>query len=66
MYCNPRFKTKEQAYQTLFQYIEFYYNRKRMHGSLGYLSPFVLLSNLTENCFMTVHFLDRGPWSPKP
>lgn len=39
IYCNPRFKTKEQAYHALFQYIEFYYNRKRMHGSLGYLSP---------------------------
>ncbi len=39
IYCNPRFKNKEQAYQTLFQYIEFYYNRKRMHGSLEYLSP---------------------------
>ncbi|WP_340006865.1 IS3 family transposase [Paenibacillus sp. FSL K6-0276] len=39
IYCNPRFKTKEQAYQSLFQYIEFYYNRKRMHGALGYLSP---------------------------
>lgn len=39
IYCNARFKTKEQAYQALFQYIEFYYNRKRIHGALGYLSP---------------------------
>ncbi|MFD2876639.1 hypothetical protein ACFTAO_12800 [Paenibacillus rhizoplanae] len=23
----------------MYQYIEFYYNRKRMHGTLGYLSP---------------------------
>jgi len=39
IYCSPRFKNKEQAYTTLFQYIEFYYNRKRMHSALGYLSP---------------------------
>jgi putative transposase len=39
IYCNPRFKTQEQAYNAIFQYIEFYYNRKRMHSALGYLSP---------------------------
>jgi len=39
IYCNPRFKSHEQAYNAIFQYIEFYYNRKRMHGALGYLSP---------------------------
>ncbi|MEK3834671.1 IS3 family transposase [Paenibacillus sp. FSL R7-0128] len=39
IYCNPRFKNPEQAYDAIFQYIEFYYNRKRMHSSLGYLSP---------------------------
>ncbi|MEK5491417.1 IS3 family transposase [Paenibacillus sp. FSL R7-0297] len=39
IYCNPRFKNKEQAYTALFQYIEFYYNRKRIHSALGYLSP---------------------------
>ncbi|WP_340012747.1 IS3 family transposase [Paenibacillus sp. FSL E2-0202] len=48
IYCNPRFKTKEQAYQTLFQYIEFYYNRKRMHGALGYLSPVRFAEQLTR------------------
>lgn len=39
IYCNPRFKTPEEAYMAIYQYIEFYYNRKRMHGALGYLSP---------------------------
>ncbi|WP_150274715.1 IS3 family transposase [Paenibacillus tepidiphilus] len=39
IYCNPRFKTREQAYDAIFQYIELYYNRKRMHSALGYLSP---------------------------
>lgn len=34
-----RFKTKEQARQELYQYIEFWYNRKRIHSSLNYMSP---------------------------
>lgn len=38
VYCTT-FKTKQQAYDEIFQYIEFFYNRKRIHGSLGYLSP---------------------------
>ncbi|MNN09933.1 IS2 transposase TnpB [compost metagenome] len=39
IYCTPRFQTKEQAYTAIYQYIEFYYNRKRMHSALGYMSP---------------------------
>jgi putative transposase len=39
IYCNPVFKTKKQAYTAIYQYIEFFYNRKRIHGSIGYLSP---------------------------
>lgn len=38
VYCK-KFKTKEQAYNELYKYIEFFYNRKRIHGSIGYLSP---------------------------
>jgi putative transposase len=34
-----RFKTKKQAYNEIYQYIEFFYNRKRIHGSIGYMSP---------------------------
>lgn len=34
-----KFKTKQQAYDEIFKYIEFFYNRKRIHGALGYLSP---------------------------
>lgn len=34
-----RFKTKQEARQKIFEYIELFYNRKRIHGSLGYLSP---------------------------
>lgn len=34
-----RFQTKAQAYTEIYRYIEFFYNRKRIHGSIGYLSP---------------------------
>jgi putative transposase len=38
VYCT-KFKTKQQAYDEIYQYIEFFYNRKRIHSALGYLSP---------------------------
>ncbi|EEM44363.1 Transposase for insertion sequence element IS904 [Bacillus thuringiensis serovar pakistani str. T13001] len=34
-----KLKTPEQAYKEIFKYIELYYNTKRMHSSLDYLSP---------------------------
>lgn len=33
------FKTREEAKLKIFEYIEAFYNRKRRHSSLGYLSP---------------------------
>jgi putative transposase len=33
------YETREQARQSIFEYIEVFYNRKRLHSSLGYLSP---------------------------
>lgn len=33
------FETREQAATEIFEYIEVFYNRKRSHSSLGYLSP---------------------------
>lgn len=33
------FKTRTQAMQEVFEYIEVFYNRIRIHSSLGYLSP---------------------------
>ena len=33
------FKTRDEAKQCLFEYIEIFYNRQRRHSSLGYLSP---------------------------
>ena len=34
-----RWATQSEARQTLFGYIEGYYNRHRMHSALGYLTP---------------------------
>jgi len=34
-----RFATREQAKAHVFEYIEVYYNRQRLHSTLGYLSP---------------------------
>lgn len=36
---DANFDTPEQAQKEIFKYIELYYNTKRMHSSLGYLSP---------------------------
>jgi len=34
-----RFKTRKEAKSHVFDYIEVYYNRQRLHSALGYLSP---------------------------
>ena len=34
-----KFCTKDEAKSAIFEYIEIFYNRKRMHSTLGYLSP---------------------------
>ncbi len=36
---NGSFETEEEAKNVIFEYIEIYYNRQRLHSSLGYLSP---------------------------
>ena len=34
-----RYKSWDEARSSLFDYIEKFYNRQRLHSSLGYLSP---------------------------
>lgn len=34
-----RFETREEAKRSIFEYIEVFYNRQRLHSFLGYLSP---------------------------
>ncbi len=36
---HERYATREAARQSLFEYIEVFYNRRRRHSSLGYVSP---------------------------
>ena len=33
------YATHEQARQSIFEYVEVFYNRTRLHSSLGYVSP---------------------------
>ncbi|MBT9151570.1 MAG: hypothetical protein DDT40_01766 [candidate division WS2 bacterium] len=52
-----RFKKREEAKSTIFKYVETYYNRKRMHSSLGYMSPFEFEAQAvkTLQTLQTVH-----------
>ncbi len=34
-----RFQTREQARSAIFEYIECFYNRERLHSSIDYTSP---------------------------
>ena len=36
---NKSYKTRAEAMQDVFKYVEVFYNRKRRHASLGYVSP---------------------------
>ena len=44
-----KYKTREEARKSIFEYIEIFYNRKRLHSALGYRPPveFEGLTNLT-------------------
>lgn len=39
MQNDARFKTRDEARALLFDYIEVFYNRQRLHSTLGYVSP---------------------------
>lgn len=41
-----RFATRSEAKAALFEYIEAFYNRRRLHSSLGYVSPVTFESQL--------------------
>ncbi len=39
IYSKPKFKTKQEAQQKHYRYLEFFYNRKRSNSTIGYMSP---------------------------
>ncbi|SFO67431.1 Integrase core domain-containing protein, partial [Anaerocolumna aminovalerica] len=36
---DAHYETPEQAQDDIFKYIELYYNTKRIHSALGYITP---------------------------
>ena len=44
---HEHFATREQARAAIFEYIEVFYNRNRLHSALGYLSPEAFEASLT-------------------
>jgi putative transposase len=36
---HQRYATREEARRSIFEYLEVFYNRERLHSSIGYLSP---------------------------
>jgi putative transposase len=53
-----RFKTRDGAVQAIFEYIEVFYNRKRRHASLSYLSPLEFKCDYLKN--LTAQELNLG------
>jgi len=39
MIYHEDFQTREQAYRAIFEWVEVFYNRQRLHSTLGYKSP---------------------------
>ncbi len=56
---HQKFKTREEAKQCIFEYIEVFYNRVRTHSAIGYLSPVEFEAKqynpLQKNRVNTVH-----------
>jgi putative transposase len=52
------YKSRQEAKQSIFEYIEVFYNRKRRHSTLGYCTPMVFEENWWKqknNSLLTVH-----------
>jgi putative transposase len=48
-----QYETRNQARAEIFEFIEVWYNRERLHSSLGYLSPADYEAKMAiENCPM--------------
>ena len=54
---NRKFDNIDQAKANIFEYIECWYNNKRRHSSLGYLSPREFEEQYYKNCsYVTVYY----------
>ena len=42
------FRTREEAKAAVFDYIEVFYNRQRLHSRIGYQTPVQAWANMTE------------------
>ncbi len=59
-----KFVNKGQAAVVVFEYIETWYNRKRLHSALGYMSPEEFGRNLNKQNIaaqLNVHFIVASP-----
>lgn len=44
------YKNLSEAYSSIFEYIELFYNRIRLHSTIGYISPVEFENNYSEIC----------------
>ena len=49
------YKTREQAKQSIFEYVEVFYNRQRRHSTLGYVSPMVFENKWWQQLGVSFH-----------
>lgn len=53
-----RYQTREQAKQSIFEYVEVFYNRQRRHSTLNYKTPLAFEENYKQqsiSCLQSVH-----------
>jgi transposase InsO family protein len=63
------FVSKHAAATTLFDYLETFYNRKRLHSALGYSSPHTFLNQYFQSqkhCALHLHFFGGIPTRTLP
>jgi putative transposase len=42
------FNTKQEAREAVFEYVESFYNRERLHASIGYITPLEFEDNWVD------------------
>ncbi|MBD3353615.1 MAG: IS3 family transposase [Candidatus Lokiarchaeota archaeon] len=63
--CLTKYQTRPEAKYSIFEYIECFYNRKRKHSALGYLSP-AEYENQWKLTIPRVHFTGQRSYSLFP